>query len=213
VDTKQEILNTAEVLFARSGYRASSMRAITEKAGVNLALVNYHFGSKEALLEAVISRRLGPVNKLRLKRLREVRNRCKERKIRPSAEDILRAFIEPVFGSDETRRGWADVITLIGRAYTEPDDIVQTIVLRHMRPVTELMLELLGLALPGVPSEEVFWRYQFVIGALGRAIRMNAGPGYEPLKKNAGADSATMTRMLITFASGGMRAGGRGEGK
>ncbi len=207
MDTKQEILNTAEALFARSGYRASSLRSITGKAGVNLALVNYHFGSKEALLEAVISRRLGPVNELRVKRLKEIGERCRARNARPSVEEVLRAFIEPVFGSDETRRRWADFTNLIGRAFTESDETVQKIVLRHMKPVTQLMLELLGEALPGLSEEEVFWRYQFVIGALGRAIRVNASSGYGTLRKNIETDSETMIGMLLSFAAAGMEAG------
>ncbi|HDH50886.1 MAG TPA: TetR/AcrR family transcriptional regulator, partial [Nitrospirae bacterium] len=53
-DTKQKIMDTAEHLFARDGYRGTSLRAITGKAGVNLAAVNYHFGSKTSLLETVI---------------------------------------------------------------------------------------------------------------------------------------------------------------
>ncbi|UCE71126.1 MAG: helix-turn-helix transcriptional regulator, partial [Nitrospiraceae bacterium] len=53
-DTKDSILNAAECLFAEKGYSGTSLRALTGKAKVNLAAVNYHFGSKQALLEAVI---------------------------------------------------------------------------------------------------------------------------------------------------------------
>lgn len=210
MDTKEEILNAAEILFARSGYRASSMRAITESAGVNLALANYHFGSKEALLEAVISRRLRPVNELRLKRLQEIRNKSGERNIKPDLPKILRAYIEPVFGVGEPERGWADFTNLIGRAFTEPDETVQKILLRHMKPVNQLILDLLRDALPGLSGEEIFWRYQFMIGALGRAIRMNSSPGYERLKKNFETDSKTLIEMLVSFAGAGM---GKIEGR
>lgn len=213
MDTKQEILNAAEALFARVGYHASSMRAITESAGVNLALVNYHFGSKEALLEAVIARRLSLVNGLRVKRLKEIRNRSKEKDMRPDIEEVLRAYIEPVSGSDEKDKGWADFTNLIGRAFTGPDETVQEILLRHMKPVNQLMLDLLGAALPGLSKEEVFWRYQFVVGALGRAIRMNSFPGYDPLKKNFEAGSGAMIEMLVPFASAGMEAANRRVGR
>ena len=64
-DTKQRILNAGEHLFARDGYHLTSLRSITTEAKVNLAAVNYHFGSKESLLEAVIERRLDPLNKIR----------------------------------------------------------------------------------------------------------------------------------------------------
>ena len=69
IDTKDRILDTAERLFADKGYPATSLRDITNEAGVNLAAVNYHFGSKEALLSAVLDRRIGPVNEKRLELL------------------------------------------------------------------------------------------------------------------------------------------------
>ncbi len=208
MDTKQEILNAAEVLFARSGYHASSMRAITENAGVNLALVNYHFGSKEALLEAVIARRLRPLNELRVKRLKEIRNRSGERNMRPDPEEILRAYIEPIFGSREPERGWAYFSNLIARAFTESDEIVQKILLRHMKPVNQIMLDMLSDALPGLSDEEIFWRYQFLIGAFGRAIRLNSSPGYGRLKRNFETDSETLITMLVSFSTGGMKTTG-----
>ena len=61
-DTKEQILNAAEELFARHGYAGTSMRAITKAAGVNLAAVNYHFGTKEKLLS--VRRQLDPVDLL-----------------------------------------------------------------------------------------------------------------------------------------------------
>src|SRR5207249_7612515 len=67
-DTKLRILDAAERLFAQQGFDVS-IRAITDEAGVNLAAVNYHFQSKEALLDAIIARRIEPVNKRRLEML------------------------------------------------------------------------------------------------------------------------------------------------
>ena len=68
-DTKDRILDVAEELFAAKGYQATSLRAITSKAGVNLAAVNYHFGSKESLVAEVIIRRVVPLNEERLQKL------------------------------------------------------------------------------------------------------------------------------------------------
>ena len=68
-DTKKRILDTAEGLFAEHGFPATSMRDITNAAGVNLAAINYHFGSKESLLIAVLQRRTLPINIARLSRL------------------------------------------------------------------------------------------------------------------------------------------------
>ena len=71
-DTKEKILDTAERLIGEQGYAATSLRQIIAEAGVNLAAVHYHFGSKEDLLDAVVVRKAGPVNEARLARLDRV---------------------------------------------------------------------------------------------------------------------------------------------
>ena len=69
IETKNRILDAAERLFADFGYKATSLRDITSEAGVNLASVNYHFGSKEALLAALLERNFAPVNRRRIELL------------------------------------------------------------------------------------------------------------------------------------------------
>src|SRR3954471_7344996 len=68
-ETRRRILDAAEELFMQHGFEGASMRQLTGKAGVNLAAVNYHFGSKDALIEAVFQRRLDPMNAARLAEL------------------------------------------------------------------------------------------------------------------------------------------------
>src|SRR3954462_6664616 len=65
-DTKTRILDAAELLFMEHGYEATSLRSLTAAAGVNLASVNYHFGSKDVLFQAVLTRRLDPMNQERI---------------------------------------------------------------------------------------------------------------------------------------------------
>src|SRR5947207_2372152 len=71
-ETRTRILDAAEELFMQHGFEATSMRVLTAKAGVNLAAVNYHFGSKHALIEAVFRRRLDPMNAARIAALAEL---------------------------------------------------------------------------------------------------------------------------------------------
>jgi len=68
-DTKSRILDAAETLFIECGYEAMSLRQITSRAEVNLAAVNYHFGSKESLIHSMLSRRLDRLNQERVKLL------------------------------------------------------------------------------------------------------------------------------------------------
>ena len=71
-NTKTRILDGAEQLFAREGFHNTSLRALTSLADVNLASVNYHFGSKESLLHSVIERRLLPLNRIRQEKIEAV---------------------------------------------------------------------------------------------------------------------------------------------
>src|SRR6266702_2821486 len=91
--TKDRILDAAERSFANHGFEGASIRAIVMDAGVNLASIHYHFRSKEALLEAVLTRRISLVNDARLERLDAAQRAAAPRS--PSVEEILRAFILP----------------------------------------------------------------------------------------------------------------------
>jgi AcrR family transcriptional regulator len=68
-DTRKRLLDATEWLFIESGYEAMSLRHITTRAGANLAAVNYHFGSKEALMQELLSQRLDRLNRERLQLL------------------------------------------------------------------------------------------------------------------------------------------------
>src|SRR5215472_3794191 len=94
MNTKTKILNTAERLFAHHGVEATSLRAITAEAGVNLAAVNYHFQSKEALLHAVIARRLDPINQRRLAMLDACEGAAGDGPLPPA--QVLDALLRPV---------------------------------------------------------------------------------------------------------------------
>src|SRR5438876_3885821 len=90
-ETRTRILDAAEELFMQHGFEGTSMRLLTAKAGVNLAAVNYHFGSKDALIEAVFRRRLDPMN---IARIAELDN-LEAADSTPSPDAIIRAFITP----------------------------------------------------------------------------------------------------------------------
>src|SRR6185437_320586 len=100
-ETRTRILDAAEELFMQHGFEGTSMRLLTAKAGVNLAAVNYHFGSKHALVEAVFRRRLDPMNAARISALEEL-----ERQGHPLTPDaIIRAFVAPSLRLIEDAKG------------------------------------------------------------------------------------------------------------
>src|SRR5579864_1696479 len=94
IDTKQRILDTAERLIAEQGYAATSLRHIIGEAGVNLAAVHYHFGSKEDLLDELILRKAAAVNGERLALLERFEAQAGGGAV--AVEKVLAAFFEPM---------------------------------------------------------------------------------------------------------------------
>jgi AcrR family transcriptional regulator len=205
-DTKERILDAAEELFARQGFHATSLRAITGGAEVNLAAVNYHFGSKEALLEAVFERRLTPLNCERRARLEAVRITASAAGRPPRAEELLRALVEPTLRLYESGPGASSFILLVGRALSGSDELVRKTFLQQMGALFTLLLELLGQALPQLPKNQLFWRLQFALGATGHALRW-AGGGVElPGGFSPPASVEELIDMVVGFTAAGMEA-------
>jgi len=209
-DTKERILDAAERLFAREGFHNTSLRAITGEADVNLAAVNYHFGSKEALLEAVFSRRLQPLNLTRQENLQRVREAAHRTGRRPAVDETLRAFIEPTLRFRESGPGAENFVTLVGHALAAPDETVRNIFLGQMRPLFLLLFETLCLALPGIDRSLLFWRLNFALGGMSHALcwagRLRRQPQMLPEGVTLAHDAPVLCDMLVSFLSAGMEA-------
>jgi AcrR family transcriptional regulator len=204
-DTKEKILNVAEELFAEQGYRATSLRAITAAAGVNLAAVNYHFGSKEVLVEEVISRRLVTLNGQREKRLLAVRAVAASAGRRPETVEVLLAFVEPTLLFPQSGSGAGNFIALVGRAMADTDETARRIFMRLMQPVLQLFAELLAEAQPELSSEVLYWRLNFVVAALSHAMRaIDRCP--MPLDIAVAKSAPELVRLLTGFLAAGMLA-------
>jgi len=204
-DTREKILNVAEELFAQQGYRATSLRAITTAAGVNLAAVNYHFGAKEVLVEEVISRRLVTLNGQREKRLLEVCASAVAAGRRPETGAVLLAFVEPTLLFPQSGAGAGNFITLVGRALADPDETARRIFMRLMQPVLQLFGELLAEAQPQLAPEVIYWRLNFVIGALSHTMRcLDKCP--LPLEIAVAKSAPDLVRLLMDFLAAGMQA-------
>jgi len=168
--TKDRILDAAEILFASDGYHCTSLRTLTTEAEANLAAVNYHFGSKEALVEALLERRLQPLNRQRLERLNHVLEAARQKQQRPDAKEILRAFIEPTLNFVESGKGPRHFVAFIGRIMMEPDDSLRTMFLQRVRPLFDSFYTALREALPEVPQQAIYMRLQMIIGMFSHAM-------------------------------------------
>ena len=204
--TKDILLDTAEVLFSRDGYRETSLRALTTEAGVNLAAVNYHFGSKKALLEAVFARRLDHLNRIRMQRLREIDTMAKDGEGVPSVQDIMRAFIAPMFLLREAGEGSRSFTTLIARVLNDHDPSTRDIFLKYMKPVFNECYRLLCGVLPHLSRESVFWRLVFSTAAASRVMCRDDSMTMLHKAGSPLPDSGAVLSVLIPFVTAGMEA-------
>lgn len=166
MNTKDRILDTAERLFARDGFEATSLRAITTEADVNLAAVNYHFQSKEALVQAVIGRRLSPVNEQRIALLDAYVAECGDAPV--PLERIMDAFLRPIVEMIGSHAH--EFVPMIGRLYTEPGEFAARLYKQQFEHMRERFFPVLERALPDLPRDELSWRLHFAIGALAHTM-------------------------------------------
>jgi AcrR family transcriptional regulator len=163
-DTQQKILDAAERLISQQGYAATSLRQIIAEAGVNLASVHYHFGSKEELLDEVVMRKAGPVNEERMAMLDRAEAECGPGRAVP-VEKVLEAFLAPAF----YKRGESpQFVRLMGRLYGE--GLMMWIVTRHFQPMVQRFQAALRRSLPELGPEELKWRTHFMIGVMAHTM-------------------------------------------
>src|SRR5450432_913863 len=195
-DTKEKILDTAERLIGEQGYAATALRQIIAEAGVNLAAVHYHFGSKEELLDAVILRKATPVNEARIARLERIEAEAGTRPV--EVEKVLEAFLIPTAEVASRNPGF---VRLMGQMLAE--GMMPRIVERHFQATGLRFVAALRCAEPELPEEELLWRVHFMVGAM--AHTMCRAPIFPQMAGDA-ADLGPRMKRLVTFMGAGFRA-------
>jgi len=204
--TKQRILEAAENLFARHGFAGASLRQVTATAQVNLAAVNYHFGSKDRLIEEVFRRRLDELNARRLVALKRALARSK-----PTLEDVLAAFIKPALELSLDRSGGQAFVRVLARAYAEYNERLRKFLSDNYGHVLKEFAAAFAALLPQPEKEELYWRLDIVAGALTYAmadfgvIKRRTGQSERDYRERA-------AQHLIRFAAAGLRENMSGEG-
>ena len=203
-DTKTRILDTAERLFAQKGFDAVSLRNIIASARVNLAAVHYHFGSKQALIHAVIARRLRPINEERLAKLAEARANAGKQPVK--LERVLECLFRPLFRLQANPKAGPTFARLVGRVMGERNEGLQKFMMGELAEVIIQFSAAFETALPGLAREETDWRSHFMAGAMAHTL-CNADLLVRFTGTDAGAsDYETTVRRLIDFTAAGFRA-------
>jgi AcrR family transcriptional regulator len=205
-ETRDRIIHAAQKLFAERGFESVSLREITTNALANVAAVNYHFGSKESLIDEVITYYILPIINERIRLLNEA-----ERKFQIGVvpvEVILDAFMRPFLTvmqeSGESRRLFCK---FMGRCMTDRSDKIPAQILRLEQRVMKQITVMFSKTLPDVEVEVLTWRMHFCFGVMAHTLMhedtlktISKGVSGEP-------DFETTLQRMIDYCKGGLKAG------
>src|SRR5688500_8698826 len=198
--TKDRILGAAEELFAQFGFAGTSLRQVTSRADVNIAAVNYHFGSKENLVNEVFRRRMDEMSAQRLAQLKAATQ------AHPGElEPVLAAFVEPALALAQDRHGGGAFIRVIARTYAENNESLRKFLSDQYGHVLREFAKAIAACVPSLGKEQLYWRLDFLSGALTYAMA-----DFGLIKRPGGVSEKThrerAARELIRFAAAGLKA-------
>lgn len=203
LQTRNEILDAAERLFAQRGLYGVTVRNIAEKAGVDTALVHYYFGTKDQVFEAVFERRTVTINEARLKSMDLYEA---EAGSAITVKGAVRAFLGPIFDNDQQNddgwRSWSALVALANNSKEWGGEMMS----RYFDKVIHRFIDLLRKAMPAAQDEDLYWAYQMFSGSLmviqastGRIELLSGG-------KCSSDDVDAFAERLITHATAGFEA-------
>ena len=178
--TRERILDAAEELFAEHGFDGVTVRQVTRKASVDVALAHYYFGTKRGLFDSVFLRRAAILNDARLKAIDDFQ-------INPgpggaTIEGFIQAFLDPVMERwANGGPGWKSYLAIVAQVNNTPKWGGETMA-RYFDPVIHRLIDALRGIMPGAHDIDLYWSYQFFSGTLtltfaetGRIDRLSSG--------------------------------------
>jgi AcrR family transcriptional regulator len=204
MSTKTKILDAAEVLFADKGFNGTSLREITGQAEVNLAAVNYHFGSKKELIKAVMSRYMNELSP----RLESSLNTLCIEEVQPTLIDVFSAFLKPLLHLNSFKdNGTSIFLQLLGRGYTDSQGFLRWFLTTQYPGVITSFTQAVHKAYPELSAEEMFWRLHFTMGTI--VFTMSSSDALIDIAQNdfdRHVDIAGVIKQVIPYVAAGVGA-------
>jgi AcrR family transcriptional regulator len=200
---RERILEEAQRVFAAFGYDGASMRQIAEAADVPVALVSYHFGSKDGLYRAVFYRRVPTIVEQRQAGLAIAMS---EGDLDRRLELIVKALVMPMLRLRAHDRD-PSLGRLIAHESADPNSEARGIIRDLFDPVAGKLLAALASALPDRSAQDISWAYHFMLGAMvsvmadaGRIARLSEG-------RCRPDDEEAAIAHMVAFLTAGVRFG------
>lgn len=207
-DPQARIIEAALQVFASEGFELATLRAITDRAGVNIAAVNYYFRSKGELLRYVLDYLIGPYVQARLDALDEAEKAAGPEG--PPLEVIVDALVRPMVLLSRDPAGGRSLIRLILQARARPREETMRVFVERVDPVVHRFIDAFARALPDLSRAEIFWRYNFGLGAIMQVLTDSDPTALRLKRLSAGLcdteSDETVIRELTQFVSAGFRA-------
>ena len=195
VDTAGRLLDAAEKLFGELGYDGVGMRALTQRAGVNLAAATYHFGSKKGLYLETFLRRFREVNAAQSQLLDDARARSQGSPLEVAT--IIECIMRPPFQAGLAHPAFSQ---LLARTMVEPPPFLKPVLHRELEVNTGAFIAELHDALPDLPTPLLHMRLALSMGPL---LMLTVELGKAPTARTAARDEAIL-KEVVRFASSGM---------
>jgi AcrR family transcriptional regulator len=206
IDTRDRILRAASDLFATNGFNGTTLREITERAGANLAAVNYYFKTKDDLVISTIEEAVRPLVEVRMKALQTCLDTT--RPCLPTVDQMADALVTPLltFSNGENRNR----LLLLMQVRSDPESAHSAVVMKHFKPLHEQFVTALKSVLPHLSKSEIAYRYDCARGATLQSLVELA-----PARKLVSMSASERTRLdisknrqaaLVRFVSAGFQA-------
>ncbi|MEW5423453.1 TetR/AcrR family transcriptional regulator [Amorphus sp. 3PC139-8] len=188
-ETVSRLMKAAEELFAEFGHENVSLRQLTSRAGVNVAAVNYYFGSKEALTDAVFERLTQEACAYRRQKIAELGEEIEDR--RSHLEALVRIFVHPYLGEGNEVSG-----RLLARFFLRhrlhPTEGTQRITDTYNNPFAHEYIAELKKVCPSLCPKDIFWHYQFMVNTI--MISSAEDTSFERIEVLSGGEISTASR-------------------